>query len=119
MYENHIHSVKDRIVNLRQLYLRPIVWGKAKSPVEFGAKLDISVVNGMVRLEKQSFDAYNESELFVMEIKNYQRRYGCYPERVLTDKIYRNRKKSKLLQRAWHTVVWASFWTSEKRRGCG
>lgn len=92
MYENRIHSVKDRIVNIRQPYLRPIVRGKAKSPVEFGAKLDISVVNGMVRLEKQSFDAYNESELLVMEIENYQRRYGCYPERVLADKIYRNRK---------------------------
>ena len=92
MYENHVHSVKDRIVNLRQPYLRPIVRGKAKAPVEFGAKLDISVVNGMVRLEKQSFDAYNESELLEREIENYEQRYGCYPERVLADKIYRNRK---------------------------
>ena len=92
MYEHHTHTVPNRIVNLRQPYLRPIVRGKAKNPVEFGAKLDISVVDGMVRLEQQSFEAYNESELLITEIKRYHARYGQYPERVLADKIYRNRK---------------------------
>ncbi len=29
----------------KQPYLRPVVHGKAKNPVEFGAKLDISVVD--------------------------------------------------------------------------
>jgi hypothetical protein len=91
MYESKTHKVANRIVNLRQPYLRPIVRGKAKSPVEFGAKLDISVVDGFTRLEKQSFDAYNESELLKGEIEDYRKRYGFYPERVLADKIYRNR----------------------------
>ena len=91
MYQNHIHSVSNRIVNLRQPFLRPIVRGKAKSPTEFGAKLDISVVNGLVCLEKQSFEAYNESELLETEIEHYRERYACYPTRVLADKIYRNR----------------------------
>ena len=63
MYENKTHKVADRIVNLRQPYIRPIVRGKNKFPMEFGAKLDISVVNGFTRLEKHSFDVYNESEL--------------------------------------------------------
>lgn len=92
MYESKTHKVADRIVNLRQPYIRPIVRGKKKSPVEFGAKLDISVVDGFTRLEKHSFDAYNESELLEEEIENYRERYGFYPERVLADKIYRNRK---------------------------
>lgn len=92
MYENKVHKVADRIVNLRQPYLRPIVRGKAKAPVEFGIKLDISVVDGFTRLEKQSFDAYNESELLEETIEKYRERYGFYPERVLADKIYRNRK---------------------------
>lgn len=65
-----------------------IVRGKAKAPTEFGAKLDISVVNGMVRLEQQSFEAYNESELLQKEVERYYARYGRYPERVLADKIY-------------------------------
>ncbi|WP_143122590.1 transposase [Sporomusa acidovorans] len=91
MYDHRQHSVGQRIVNLRQPYLRPIVRGKAKAATEFGAKLDISVVNGLVRLEKQSFEAYNESELLKTEVERYRERYGCYPKRVLADKIYRNR----------------------------
>ena len=73
MYDNKVHSVPDRIVSLSQPYLRPIVRGKARAPVEFGAKLDISVVGGFVRLEKQSFDSYNESTCLQEEIERYQR----------------------------------------------
>ena len=91
MYDNKVHSVKDRIVSLSQPYLRPVVRGKAKNPVEFGAKLDISVVDGFTRLEKQSFDSYNESTCLKKEIERYKAREGCYPKRVLADKIYRNR----------------------------
>jgi len=40
MYDNHTHSVENRIVSLPQPHIRPIVRGKAKTPVEFGAKLD-------------------------------------------------------------------------------
>ena len=40
MFENNTHSVENRIVSISQPYIRPIVRGKAKSPVEFGAKLD-------------------------------------------------------------------------------
>lgn len=53
MYENKTHSVEDRIVSISQPYLRPIVRGKAKSPVEFGAKYDVSIdEKGHARLEK-------------------------------------------------------------------
>ena len=40
---------------------KAIVRGKAGKPVEFGAKLDISVVDGWMRPECCSFDAYNEA----------------------------------------------------------
>ena len=46
MYDNHTHSVPDRIVSVSQPFIRPIVRGKAGKPVEFEAKLDISVSNG-------------------------------------------------------------------------
>jgi len=73
--------------------IRPIVRGKAKSPVEFGAKLDLSVdEDGMCRIEKLSFDAYNESAVLKTAIANYKQRTGHYPERVLVDQIYRNRE---------------------------
>jgi hypothetical protein len=60
-YKCNLRSIANQI--LRQPFLRPIVSQNKKSPTEFGAKLDISVVNGLVCLEKQSFEAYNESEL--------------------------------------------------------
>lgn len=95
MYDNKVHSVPDRIVSFHQPFIRPIVRGKVKTPVEFGVKLDISVVNGLVRLEKQSFDTYNEGTILIEEIESYRKRYGCYPEKVLADKIYRTRENRR------------------------
>jgi len=92
MRDNATHHVDDRIVSLSQPHIRPIVRGKAKAKVEFGAKLDISVVEGWTRLEKQSFDAYNESTTLTEAIERYKERTGSYPQRVLADKIYRNRE---------------------------
>lgn len=92
MYLNNVHSVPNRIVSISQPYIRPIVRGKAKAPVEFGAKLDMSIdETGFARLERLSFDAYNESDVLIESIKKYHQRTGDYPERVLVDQIYRNR----------------------------
>jgi len=92
MYKNNTHSVENRIVSIHQPYLRPIVRGKAKAPVEFGAKLDLSIVDrGLARIEKISFEAYNESTCLIAAVERYFNRSGYYPERVLADKIYRTR----------------------------
>jgi len=92
MYSNDTHKVEDRIVSLGQPWIRPIVRGKAKAKCEFGAKIDISVSDGYVRLEHSSFDAYNESGNLIDIIERYRLREGHYPERVLVDGIYRNRR---------------------------
>ena len=92
MYDNHTHSVADRIVSISQPFIRPIVRGKAGKPVEFGAKLDLSISDGWARLECYSFDAYNESARLKEAIERYKEREGHYPARVLADKIYRNRE---------------------------
>ena len=93
MYENETHSVKDRIVSISQPYIRPIVRGKAKAPVEFGAKLDMSIdENGFARLERLDYAAYNEADVLISTIERYYDRTGHYPERVRVDQIYRNRK---------------------------
>ncbi len=92
MYEHRTHSVADRIVSFHQPWLRPIVRGKQKAAVEFGVKFDMSLDQGIARLEYTSFDAYNESEILVSALRRYHDRHGCFPERVLADKIYRNRK---------------------------
>ena len=92
MFENRTHRVENRIVSLSQPWVRPIVRGKAKTKCEFGAKLDISVSDGFVRLEHTSFDPYNESENLQAIIERYRVREGHYPEVVMADQIYRTRK---------------------------
>ena len=57
MYDNHTHSVENRIVS--QPFVRPIVRGKAGKPVECGMKLDISVSGGWTRLEYHTIFAVN------------------------------------------------------------
>lgn len=94
MLETGIHSIADRIVNLAQSWVRPIVRGKAKAPTEFGAKLSISVVGGYVFVDRLSFDAYNEGaeEEFQSAVENFHKRFGFWPQRILADKIYRNKR---------------------------
>jgi IS5 family transposase len=54
-------SIPDRIVSLCQAHIRPIVRGKARCSVEFGAKISISVTgDGFTFLDRLSFDPYNE-----------------------------------------------------------
>lgn len=92
MYENHTHSVEDRIVSLSQPWIRPIVRGKAHANTEFGAKLHISMVDGYAKIERLSFDAFNEATDFFAAVEGYRKEHGFYPARVLADKIYRNRE---------------------------
>ena len=85
--------MEHRIVSISQPWLRPIVRGKVKAPVEFGAKFDLSPNNeGYGRIEKISFAAYNESGCLIEAIERFKVRTGYYPERVLADQIYRTRE---------------------------
>ena len=93
MYDNRTHRVDDRIVSLSQPYLRPIVRGKARTPVEFGAKFDISIdEHGYARMEKISFSSYNENTILQDALERYHKRTGRYPKRILVDQIYRTRE---------------------------
>ena len=92
MYAKRIPSIASRIVSLRQPWLRPIVRGKVKAKVEFGAKIDVSAYKGFVRLEHTSFNAYNEGEYFQNHVERFFEREGHYPSKILTDQIYRTRE---------------------------
>ena len=92
--------VADRIVSITQPHLRPIVRGKAKAPVEFGAKYDVSVdEKGHARLEKISFDAYNECTVLKDVLERYRERTGHYPKRVLVDQVYRTKENREYCER--------------------
>lgn len=99
MYQQRQHSIADRIVSLSQPHVRPIVRGKAKSPTEFGAKISISLVDGFSFVEKISWDAYNESGDLIEQIQQYHQRFGCYPESVHVDKIYRTQENRRLCKK--------------------
>jgi IS5 family transposase len=92
-------SMPDRIVNLVQRHVRPIVRGKARAAVEFGAKISVSVRNGFAFLHRISWDPYNESEDLIPQAKKYKREHGCYPERICADRIYINTKNRNFCTR--------------------
>jgi IS5 family transposase len=69
MYENNTHRVDDRIVSLRQPWVQPIVRGKAAAPVEFGAKVALSLSEGYVRIEEISWNAFNEGKTLIESIE--------------------------------------------------
>lgn len=91
MIDNHTHTVEDRIVSISQPHVRPIVRGKAATKTEFGAKVAISVIGGYAFVDNISWDAYNESSDLIPAIEKYRKKYGCYPEAVMVDKLYRTR----------------------------
>ncbi len=97
MYKNNTHRCEDRIVSIHQPHVRPIVRGKARSKVEFGSKLGISLNNGYARIDKLSWDAYNECNDVVAQVEAYKEIHGHYPEILLVDNIYLTRNNRKWL----------------------
>jgi IS5 family transposase len=92
MHRERTHAVAGRIVSLSQPHVRPIVRGKLAAPVEFGAKLSVSVVDGFCYVDHLSWDNYNESGDLSQQIERYRARYGHYPTSVHADKVYRSRE---------------------------
>lgn len=99
MYDANSHQCSDRIVSVFQPHVRPIVRGKSKFKVEFGAKIGASIVKGYTFIDKFSWDAYNESSDLETHIKNYFERFGCYPIKFYADRIYMNRDNRALLKK--------------------
>jgi transposase, IS5 family len=98
MHKKRVHSIDDRIVSIHQPHVRPIVRGKANAKVEFGAKIDVSLMKGFAFLEEYSWDAYNEGATLIATVERYRKRTGCYPKKVFADKIYCTRANRKRLK---------------------
>ena len=99
MYRNGTHQVSDRIVSLSQPWVRPIVRGKQNAEVEFGAKVEMSVVDGYLRIEDLRWNAFNESTTLIDSVEAYRKAYGHYPARVLADTIFRTRDNLRYCKR--------------------
>ena len=72
---------------------------KLNKPVEFGAKLSVSLNGkGLARVDRLSFDAFNEGGDLKQQVEQYRERYGCYPEKVLADPLYGSRENRSYLR---------------------
>jgi IS5 family transposase len=98
MYDNRVHRIEDRIVSIHQPHVRPIVRGKSQAKVEFGAKIHISLIDGISFLDELSWDAFNEGSHMMDYVEKYRRRFGYYPEELLADKIYCTRANRAALK---------------------
>ncbi len=88
MFIKKTRSVEDRIVVIHQPHVRPIARVKSNATVEFGAKINVSLVDGFSFLDDHSWDAYNEGTRLKDCIEKYKSRFGYYPLEVLVDKNY-------------------------------
>jgi len=98
MHRMGSNRIDDRIVNIHQPHVRPIVRGKEKAKVEFGAKLQVSIVKGFTFIDHLSWDAFNEGQYLKTSVENYKSRFGFYPKDVLADQIYCNRENRRWLK---------------------
>lgn len=98
MFEEGVRTCADRIISIYQPHLRPIVRGKAKAKVEFGAKTGVSIVNGYTYVDHLSWDAYNESSDLSLQTELYTQRFGILPKEVQADKIYLGKDNRKFIR---------------------
>lgn len=98
MYEQRQHHIDDRIVSIAQPHVRPIVRGKAGTPVEFGAKFSASCCDGYAFVDHLSWDNFNESGDLVHQVEQFKTRFGHYPESVHADQIYRTKANRQYCQ---------------------
>lgn len=98
MFEQNVRSCADRIISIYQPHLRPIVRGKAKARVEFGAKVGASIVSGYTYVDHLSWDAYNESTDLGMQMELYRKRFGMLPKELQADKLYLGKANRKYIK---------------------
>jgi IS5 family transposase len=91
LYADRKTPISGRIMSIAKPHVRAIARGKARAMYEFGAKLSVSLVEGFARVERLSWDNYNEGIELKEQIQAHKDRYGAYPSVVCADKIYRNR----------------------------
>jgi hypothetical protein len=99
MYTTKTRRCNNRIVSISQPYVRPIIRGKQNKPVEFGAKLSVSLTDdGFARVDHLRWDAFREDLDLKSQVEHYHQRTGVYPEKVLADPLYGTRENRNYLK---------------------
>ncbi len=99
MYQSKSRRCDDRIVSISQPYVRPIIRGKQALPVEFGAKLSVSLNGeGLACVDHLRWDAFHEGHDLQSQVEAYRARHGHYPEAVLGDPVYGTQANRRYLK---------------------
>ena len=85
---NPRESIPDRIVSISKPYVRPIVRGKEVKNVEFGAKCNNILVDGISFIEKLSFNAFSEGTRLEHCIKMHKRLFKVDVKKIGGDAGY-------------------------------
>jgi transposase, IS5 family len=97
-YECPEKPVPGRIVSLYKPYLRPIVRGKENKPVEFGAKVHLSQVDGVNLVEHLSFSAFHEGVRLWRSVLKHQAQFGALKQ-YAGDQIYATNANRRFLKK--------------------
>ena len=81
-------SIPNRVVSVNKPYVRPIVRGKEAKSVEFGAKCNNILVDGISFIEKLAFNAFNEGTRLPHCIKMHKRLFGVDVKKIGGDASY-------------------------------
>lgn len=98
MYDDKKKKIEARIVSLCKPYVRPIVRGKSGKDVEFGAKVQLSCVDGYLFPDHLGFDNFNEGTKLEDSIAAFEKRFARLPEYVAMDQIYGSRENRAYLK---------------------
>lgn len=98
MYDHNKKAVAERIVSLCKPYVRPLVRGKNAKDVEFGAKVELSCVDGYLFADHIGFDNFNEGTKLEESIAAFEKRFGQLPKYVAMDQIYGSRENRAYLK---------------------
>ena len=96
-----------------------MVRGKDRADVEFGAKINISEVDGFVRCNHIGWDNYDEGGDVKTQVEDFKRLYGCYPELLLGDRKYLTRENRQYLKNMGIRIVGAPLGRPPKQKLTG
>lgn len=81
-------SIPNRIVSLTKPHIRPIVRGKETKTVEFGAKCNNILIDGISFIEKLSFNAFNEGTRLKHCVSLAEKLIGVAVKKIGSDQGY-------------------------------
>ena len=81
-------SIPDRILSINKPYVRPIVRGKESKNVEFGAKVNNILVDGISFIEKLSFNPFSEGTRLKHCTTLHRRLFGVDVKKIGGDTGY-------------------------------